>query len=52
MDAAVAPNIGAVAMAVSLIIVPAVSLLTAKMPQKHIDRVFGRADGSNMKAEA
>lgn len=52
MNAGVAPNIGAVAMAVSLIIVPVVSLLTAKMPQKHIDKVFNGAEGVKVEAEA
>jgi len=42
MDAAVAPNIGAVAMVASLIIVPVVSLITEKMPQKRIDEIFGK----------
>lgn len=54
MNAAVAPNIGAVAMLVSLIVVPVVSLLTAKMPEKHLDKVFGESGniGGNAEIEA
>lgn len=51
MDAGKAPNIGAIAMVVSLIVVPAVSLLTAKMPQKHIARIFGEKEGVKLEPE-
>ena len=51
MDAAVAPNIGAVAMLVSLAVVPAVSLVTAKMPQKQLDRAFGKTDAGKLEME-
>ncbi len=40
MNAGVAPNIGAVAMLVSLVTVPVVSLLTAKLPEKHVEKIF------------
>lgn len=40
MDAGSAPNIGAIAMLASLVIVPVVSLLTAKLPEKHVEKVF------------
>jgi len=40
MNARLAPNIGAVAMLVSLIVVPLVSVITAKLPEKHIKKVF------------
>lgn len=54
MSAAVAPNIGAVAMLVSLIVVPVASLLTKKMPQTHIEKVFGESKsmGGNAEIEA
>ncbi|HEX2944563.1 MAG TPA: sodium:solute symporter family protein [Clostridia bacterium] len=54
MDGSVAPNIGAVAMVVSLIIVPVVSLLTKKMPAAHIEKVFGESKsvGGNAEIEA
>ncbi len=52
MDAGKAPNIGAIAMVVSLLVVPAVSLLTAKLPQKHIDRVFKKTKGCELEVEA
>lgn len=52
MNAGVAPNIGAVAMIASLVIVPVVSLLTAKMPNAHIEKVFGSNNNANLKIEA
>ena len=54
MDAGKAPNIGAIAMLVSLAIVPVVSLLTKKMPETHIDKVFGEGKSieGNMEIEA
>ncbi len=52
MDAGKAPNIGAIAMVVSLIVVPVVSLLTAKMPQKHIEKVFGKKESAKLELEA
>ena len=45
MNAKLAPNIGAASMLISLAIVPIVSLLTAKLPEKHIEEVFnGKAN--------
>ncbi|MCX7843154.1 MAG: sodium:solute symporter family protein [Clostridia bacterium] len=41
MDGKLAPNIGAVAMLVSLVVVPIVSFITSKLPQAHLDKVFG-----------
>ncbi len=54
MNAATAPNIGAVAMLVSLAVVPVVSLLTKKMPVAHIEKVFGESKviESNVEIEA
>lgn len=52
MNASTAPNIGAVAMLASLAVVPVVSLLTAKMPEKHLDKVFGETGGANVEIEA
>lgn len=49
MDAGMAPNIGAVAMLLSLIAVPVVSLITAKLPEKHVEKVF--FDSSKVKAK-
>jgi SSS family solute:Na+ symporter len=40
MDAKLAPNIGAIAMVASIIAVPVVSLLTAKLPEKHVEKAF------------
>jgi SSS family solute:Na+ symporter len=49
MDAGLSPNIGAVAMVVSLIAVPVVSFITAKLPEKHVEEVFnGRFAESEM----
>jgi hypothetical protein len=39
-------------MVVSLIVVPVVSLLTAKMPQKHIEKVFGKKESAKLELEA
>lgn len=52
MNAAVAPNIGAVAMAASLIAVPIVSLLTAKLPEKHVEKVFEDSSAMELELEA
>lgn len=50
MNANLAPNIGAVSMLVSIIIVPVVSLVTSKLPEKHVESVFnGRMPGSTKK---
>jgi SSS family solute:Na+ symporter/sodium/proline symporter len=46
-----APNIGAVAMLASLVVVPVVSLLSAKMPSKHIEKVFGENKAVNTSVE-
>jgi SSS family solute:Na+ symporter len=51
MDAGKAPNIGAVAMIVSLLVVPAVSLLTEKLPQKHVAKVFGDKESPSLELE-
>lgn len=42
MDARLAPNIGAVAMIASLAAVPAVSFITAKLPEKHVESIFSQ----------
>jgi SSS family solute:Na+ symporter/sodium/proline symporter len=52
MNAAVAPNIGAVAMIASLIAVPIVSLLTAKLPEKHVEKVFEDSSAMELELEA
>ena len=52
MNAAVAPSIGAVAMIVSLITVPVVSLITAKLPEKHVEKVFKDGSAVDLKAKA
>ena len=49
MDPAVALNIGAVAMVVSLVIVPVVSLVTAKMPRKQLDEIFDKVEAERLK---
>jgi SSS family solute:Na+ symporter len=51
MDAGKAPNIGAIAMIVSLAVVPVVSLITAKMPQNHVAKVFGEKERTELKLE-
>ena len=51
MNASFAPNIGAVAMMASLIVVPLVSLISTKLPQKHIDKVF-IGDNASAKLDA
>ncbi|MFP4660858.1 MAG: sodium:solute symporter family transporter [Halanaerobiales bacterium] len=40
MNAKVAPQIGAVAMVISLVVVPLVSVVTAKLPDAHLEKVF------------
>lgn len=50
MNAAFAPNIGAVAMVASLIVVPIVSLITAKLPEKHLEKVFTGVSGVKLDA--
>lgn len=53
MNAATAPNIGAVAMLVSLVTVPVVSLLTAKLPEKHVEKIFDNdVIGAEVETEA
>ena len=52
MNAAMAPNIGAVAMLLSLVSVPVVSLISSKLPEKHIEKVFGDNKKSELKVEA
>jgi len=44
MDAGKAPNIGAVAMLLSLIAVPVVSLISSKIPQKNAEMVVNKED--------
>lgn len=48
MNGSLAPNIGAVAMVVSLVTVPLVSMFTSKLPEDHVNRVFSK---SSVKAE-
>ncbi len=52
MDASKAPNIGAVAMLLSLIAVPVISFVSAKFPKKHIEKVYGNADKISVEVEA
>jgi len=52
MDPGKAPNIGAIAMLLSLAAVPAVSLVTAKLPKKHVEKVFGSSENVSFEAEA
>ena len=52
MDAGMAPNIGAVAMLLSLVAVPAVSLVSSKLPQKHVEKVFGESESADLKLGA
>lgn len=42
MNTQLAPNIGAVAMVVSIVAVPLVSIVTAKYSKGHIDKIFGQ----------
>jgi len=51
MNASTAPNIGAVAMLASLAIVPVVSLLTAKLPEKNAGKVIDDAGIIGVEAE-
>jgi len=52
MDAKYAPNIGAVSMVVSLAVVPLVSLVTVKLPEKHVSKVFeGRVESGKLSVE-
>ena len=50
MNASLAPNIGAVAMLVSLLAVPLVSLVTAKLPQAHIRSIYDK-EAANFEVE-
>jgi SSS family solute:Na+ symporter/sodium/proline symporter len=52
MDAGMAPNIGAVAMLLSLIAVPVVSMITAKLPEKHMEKVFIDSGKSKVEIDA
>lgn len=52
MDAGKAPNIGAIAMLLSLVAVPAVSLISAKFPKKHVENIFHEDSGVKVEAEA
>jgi len=52
MDPGKAPNIGAVAMVLSLVAVPAISFVSAKLPKKHIEKVFGNAESISAEVEA
>ena len=45
------PNIGAAAMLVSLVVVPVVSLLTAKMPQERLDSLFAKTEARQLEIE-
>ena len=51
LDAGAAPNIGAAAMLVSLVVVPVVSLLTAKMPQERLDSLFAKTEARQLEIE-
>lgn len=51
MDAGMAPNIGAAAMLLSLVVVPVVSLISAKLPAKHVANVFGESEKINLDAK-
>lgn len=51
MDGKLAPNIGAVAMLVSLAVVPLVSFISAKLPEAHIEKVFDGSYNNNLDAE-
>lgn len=51
MNAQYAPNIGAVAMIVSLIAVPLVSFVTAKLPEKSLDKIFGYSKEKSNKTD-
>jgi len=46
MNAALAPKIGTASMIISMIAVPVVSLITSKLPQAHVDKVFGLTPGN------
>ena len=52
LDASKAPNIGALAMLLSLVAVPVVSLLTSKLPAKHVEKVFNGATAGSVEQEA
>lgn len=52
MNAGMAPNIGAVAMLLSLVVVPVVSLISSKLPEKHIEKVFGDNKRGKLELEA
>lgn len=52
MDAGMAPNIGAAAMLLSLIAVPAVSLISSKISQKEQAKVFSNAGSSRREVGA
>jgi SSS family solute:Na+ symporter/sodium/proline symporter len=52
MNAGMAPNIGAVAMLCSLVAVPVVSLISSKLPQKHVDKVLDEGKGNELELEA
>lgn len=51
MNAGMAPNTGAAAMLASLVVVPVVSLISAKLPEKHIEKVFGDKKAGNLEIE-
>lgn len=51
MDGKLAPNIGAVAMIASLIAVPVVSFISAKLPEAHIESVFDGSYSNNLDVE-
>lgn len=52
MNAGMAPNIGAVAMLLSLVAVPVVSLISSKLPEKHLQKVFGGNRGGSVELES
>ena len=52
MNAGSAPNIVAIAILASLVMVPLVSLVTAKLPEKHVEKVFRDAATVSVAMEA
>ncbi|HHW48121.1 MAG TPA: sodium/solute symporter [Clostridiaceae bacterium] len=53
MNAQYAPNIGAVAMLASLVAVPVVSHMTAKLPEEQVEKVFnGKVDESQLSLDS
>ncbi|WP_104373722.1 sodium:solute symporter family transporter [Desulfocucumis palustris] len=51
LDAAVIPIVGSAAMLAPLVVLPAVSLVTKQLPEKHLLKVFGKLSGGGKGAE-